>query len=248
MLRRVMMIILRRNTDRRHLQHGKQDVWHSFYPEGSPGPIAGGFGFLVAFDESRLQPGDSTKPHSDNEAEVVTYVYKGALSQEDTAGNSGVIHTGEFQRMSTGCRIRHKETSVSRSDWVHMFRISLRPSVIGIAREQEQKRFTSGQRRKLLCVVASPDGRKGSLRIHQDVLVYSAIFEPGHHLVYELATGRTAWLHVLYGEATTEDFVLTQGDGVGVMNAPSISLTIQENTEILLVDLGPSASERMLLS
>ncbi|MBN1656074.1 MAG: pirin family protein [Deltaproteobacteria bacterium] len=223
------------------MQRGKQEVWHSFFAEDRdhPGPVAGGFGFLVAFDELRLPPGDSTEPHSDDEAEILTYVYKGALSQEDTAGNSGVIHAGEFQRMSTG-RIRHKETSVSRSDWVHSFQISLRPSEIGIDRDHEQKRFTAAQRRNLLCVVASPDGRKGSLRIYQDVLVYSAILEPGHHLAYELATGRTAWIHVVCGEATLDDIVLTQGDGCGIMNEPSVSLTVQENTEMLLIDLGPA--------
>jgi redox-sensitive bicupin YhaK (pirin superfamily) len=232
------MITLLRNGRRRHVQRGKQEVWHSFFAEDRdhPGPVAGGFGFLVAFDELRLPPGDSTEPHSDDEAEILTYVYKGALSQEDTAGNSGVIHAGEFQRMSTG-RIRHKETSVSRSDWVHSFQISLRPSEIGIERNHEQKRFTAAQRRNLLCVVASPDGRKGSLRIYQDVLVYSAILEPGHHLA---ATGRTAWIHVVCGEATLDDIVLTQGDGCGVMNEPSVSLTVQENTEMLLIDLGPA--------
>jgi redox-sensitive bicupin YhaK (pirin superfamily) len=231
---------LLRNSQRRHVRRGKQEVWHSLFAEDLSDPLASGFGFLVAFDELRLPPGDSTEEHSDSEAEVLTYVYKGALSQEDTAGNSGVIHTGEFQRMSTGRCIRHKETSVSRSDWVHTFRISLRPSEIGIDREHMQKRFTEAQRRNLLCVVASPDGRKGSLRIHQDVLVCSAILDSGHHLVHELATDRTAWLHVVCGEATLNDLVLTLGDGVGVMNERSISLTVQENAEILLVDLGPA--------
>ncbi len=234
------MLTPRRNSQRRHVQRGKQEVWHSFFAQDHPGPLAGGFGFLVALDELTLPPADSTEPHFDDEAEILTYVYKGALSQEDTAGNSGVIHAGEFQRMSTGRRIRHKESSVSRSDWVHTFRISLRPWEVGIDREHEQKRFTAAQRRSLLCVVASADGRKGSLRIHQDVLVYSAILEPGHHIVYELATGRAAWLHIVHGQATVKDIVLTKGDGVGVTNERSISLTVQENTEILLVDLGPA--------
>jgi len=234
------MLKLLRKSQRRHVRRGKHEVWHSLFAEDLPGPLAGGFGFLLAFDELRLPPGDSTEPHREDEVEIVTYVYKGALSHEDTVGNSGVIHAGEFQRMSTGRRIRQKETSVSRTDWVHMFRMSLQPSQAGIDRAHDQKRFTAAQRRNLLCVVASPDGRKGSLRIHQDVLVCSAILDPGHHLVHELATGRTAWLHAVCGEATLNDIVLTQGDGVGVTNERSVSLTVQENTELLLVDLGPT--------
>jgi redox-sensitive bicupin YhaK (pirin superfamily) len=222
------------------VQHGKHEEWHSFSVEDLPGSLDSGFGFLLAFDELQLQPGASTEPHCEDETEIITYVYKGALSQEDTEGNSGVIHTGEFQRMSTGRRIRHKETSVSRTNRVHLFRMTLQAAQVGLDRGHEQKRFTEVQRRNLLCVVVSPDRRKGSLRIHQDVLVCSAIIDPGHHLVHALAPGRTAWLHVVLGELTLNDIVLMQGDGVGATNERSISLTAQENTELLLVDLGPT--------
>jgi len=232
------MVTLLRNSRRRHVQRGSRDVWHSFFAQNHPGPLADGIGSLVAFDELRLSPGDSTEPHSDNEAELVTYVFRGAITQEDTAGNSGVIHAGEFQRMSTGRRIRHKETNASRADWAHVFRMSLRPSEVGLDRAHEQKRFTAAQRRNELCVVASPDGRKGSLRIHLDALVCSSILDPGHHLVHELLPGRSAWLHILYGEAALNDIVLTHGDGVGVTGEPSVSLTVQERTELLLVNVG----------
>ncbi|MEJ2205660.1 MAG: hypothetical protein P8170_16300 [Gemmatimonadota bacterium] len=92
---------------------------------------------------------------------------------------------------------------------------------------------------RLLRLVASPDGRDGSLRMHQDSFTYSSILDPGHHLVHELLPGRSAWLHIIYGHATLDDIVLTQGDGVGVTIQPSVSLTVQQDTEILLVDLGP---------
>jgi hypothetical protein len=241
----MLMITLVRNRQRRHVRSGNQEVWRSLsFEEQSASddsvPLAGGFGFLVALDELRLPPGESTEPHSDAEAEVLTYVYKGALSQDDTNGNSGVIHAGEFQVMSTGRRIRHRETNASRSDWAHVFRVSLRPSQAGIDCERVHKRFTEAQRRNVFCVVASPDGRRGTLRIHQDASVYSAIVDPGHHLIHELATGRMAWLHVVCGEVICVDIVLTQGDGVGVTDQRSVSLTVQEDTEMLLVDLGPA--------
>jgi redox-sensitive bicupin YhaK (pirin superfamily) len=189
-----------------------------------------------------LPPGGGTALNSGAEAEMVTYVYRGAVSQEDTAGNSGVIHAGEFQHISTGHRIRHKETNASRSNWAHVFRISLSPSKVGLVRAHEQTRFTAAQRHNELCVVGSPDGRKGSLRIHQDVLVCSSIADPGHHLVHELRPGRRAWLHILYGEATLNDIVLAGGDGVGVTGEPSVSLTVDEYAEILLIDLRTTES------
>ena len=234
------MITLLRHSERRHVRRGEQEAWSSVWIKDHPAPIFRGIGFLVAFDELRLAPGNSTEPHVDNEAEVITYVYRGALSQQDTAGNSGVVHAGEFQRMSTGRLILHKETCVAESGRVHLFRISLRPSVVGIDREQEQTRFTVAQRRNLICVVASPDGRKGSLRIHQDALVYSSILATGYHLVHQLEPGRRAWLHMVCGEVVINDLVLTRGDGAGVADEPSVSITAREDSEILLVDLHQS--------
>lgn len=231
---------LRRNDQRRSVQHGRQTTWQTFFAEDPPGPLADGFGCLVALDETRLPPGDSTESHPTCETELVTYVHRGALSQEDTEGNARLIQPGEFQRMSTGGGICHKETSVSPSDWVHMFRISLRPLEAGLNRLHEQKRFTAAQRRNLLCVVASPDRRNGSLRIHRDVVICATILEPGHHLVHELEPGRSAWIHLVYGVATLDGTALTRGDGVGVANQPSVSITVQEHTEMLLIDTGPA--------
>jgi redox-sensitive bicupin YhaK (pirin superfamily) len=238
------MITLRRATERRHhVQSYKHDIWLTFYPQDLPDPLTDGFGILVIFNEMRFPPGGDTAHGLQDEAEIVTYVHKGALAQENSTGSSGVICAGEFQRMTTGCGIRHKETNASQTDWAHIFRISLRPSEFGLDCAYEQKRFTTAQRHNLLCVVVSPDGRKGSLRIHHNALIYSSIIDPGHHLVHELLPGRSAWLHIVYGEARLNDIVLTQGDGVGVTTEPSVSLTAQENTEILLVDAHRAHSE-----
>jgi hypothetical protein len=74
--------------------------------------------------------------------------------------------------------------------------------------------------------------------IQQDSLVYSSVLDPGHHLVRALLPERGVWLHVICGEVTLHDIVLSQGDGAVVTIEPSVSLTALENTEMLLVDLG----------
>jgi redox-sensitive bicupin YhaK (pirin superfamily) len=233
------MITLRRATARRRVQNGKQDAWLTFLHQDPPGTLAPAFGFLAAFDEMRFPPGGGNGLPLSDEAEIVTYVHAGAIAQEDSTGRSGVIQSGEFQRMTTGRGIRRKETNASRTDWAHLFRIALCPSEVGLDCAHEQKRFTAAKRRNVLCVVASRDGRKESLRIRQDALIYSSILDPGHHLFHELLPGRSAWLHVVYGEATLNEDVLIQGDGVGFTIESSVSLIVQEKTEVLLVDLGP---------
>jgi redox-sensitive bicupin YhaK (pirin superfamily) len=233
------MITLRRAQERQLLQCRKQQVWHTFGPAGGSGLLTGGFGTLESLDEHRLPPGAVSTAHPRQEAEIVTYVFKGALAQEDSSGSSGVMCAGEFQRMTISRGMRHKETNASRSDWAHIFRISLRPPQMGLECAHEQQRFAAAERHNVLCIVASPDGRKGSLRLLQDALICSSVLDPGRHLVHELSPARSAWLHVICGEATLDDLILVQGDGAGVTAERSVSLTAQENTELLLVDLGP---------
>jgi redox-sensitive bicupin YhaK (pirin superfamily) len=233
------MITLCRAEERRHDRRRKQGVWLTFCPRHRAGLLADGFGILESLSENRLPPGAVSAAHQRQEAEIITYVFKGALAQEDSSGGSGVVYAGEFQRMTISHGVRHKETNASRSDWAHIFRISLRPSQMGLDCTHEQKRFAAAQRHNVLCVVASRDGRKGSLRILQDALICSSVLDPGHHLVHELFPERSAWLHVICGEATLNDLILTRGDGVGVTDERSVSCTAQESTELLLVDLGP---------
>jgi redox-sensitive bicupin YhaK (pirin superfamily) len=70
----------------------------------------------------------------------------------------------------------------------------------------------------------------------------SALLEPGQHLVHELSPGRIAWLHLVEGEVTLGDIILTTGDGAGVTAERAVSLTAQSEAEILLLDLGEELS------
>jgi redox-sensitive bicupin YhaK (pirin superfamily) len=223
-----------RHVDRRH----RQELWHSFDPQEPAKAHAGGFGALESLTENRLPPGGVSVARPSREAEILTYICKGAIAQDDSTGSSGVVHAGEFQRMAIGRCIRHKETNASRTEWAHIFRISLRPSEVGSNGAPEQMHVAAAQRHNVLRIVTSPDGRQGSLRTHQDALIYSSLIDPGHHLIHELLPGRNAWLHVICGEAASHEMILTQGDGVGVTNERSVSLTAQEKCEILLVDVG----------
>jgi len=235
------MITLRRNASRRHLRCREYDIWATFHPKARPDQPDDEFGALVGLDEMRLPPGEFASRRPRAEIETVTYVYRGSLVQGDSTGRSGVVHAGEVQRMTTNRGVSCTERNASRSDPAHVFRISLRRMEAGPGAAVEQKRFAAARRHNLLCLVASPDGRTGSLRVDQDALVYSSVLDPGYHIIYELEPKRSAWLHIVGGEVKLLDLVLKQGDGVGVIQQPSVSFTAQESTEVLLVDLGGRA-------
>jgi hypothetical protein len=235
------MITLRRNKDRRHVQQDRQDTWLTFLcPNERATPAGDGFGALAALNEMLLQAGEVSAQVKGTGAEIITYVYRGVLAQEDSIGDSGVVHAGEFQRMVIGSGVRHKERNPSHTESAHIFRICMHPSEAGLDSAHEQTRFPVAQRHNLLCVIASQDGRKKSLKILQDALIYSSILDPGHHLIHELLPGRSAWLHVIRGEAVMQDIIIREGDGVGIHAEPSVSITAQEHSEILLIDLGSS--------
>jgi hypothetical protein len=234
------MITLYRSNKRRFIQRGKQDIRLTFDEPRQSDQQQRGFGILAAFDEARLPPNAVSALRPIEGAEIVTYVYRGALSQEDSTGSSRVVHAGEFQRMTIGSGVRHKETNALRTNVTRIFRISLHPSEVGLESAHKQQRFALGQRHNLMCVIASRDGRKQSLHILQDAVIYSSIFDAGHHMVHQLLPGRSAWLHVIEGEAVLQGIILTDGDGAGVTAERSVSLTARENTEILFLDIGPT--------
>ncbi len=231
------MITLREGERRHHDQRNQQTIWLTFYPRGRMDRNAERFGVLESFSEYHLPPNARVPRQLYHDAEIVTYVRGGALASEDSTGHSGVIHAGEFQRLTAKTAVRRSEKNASKTQWAHVFQIWLRPSRTNLTLGHEKKRFSTAERRGLLCAVASPDARGRSLRIHQDTLLFSALLDPGQHLIHELAPGRSAWLHIVHGQATLGDLVLTSGDGAGITAERAVSLTAQEETEVLLLDL-----------
>jgi redox-sensitive bicupin YhaK (pirin superfamily) len=230
------MITLRRDEARQHHVRGKHEAWLTFPPVGNTDPLSGGLPFVELLNEERLAPGSTIASQPPHDCEILTYVREGALAFQDSTGRSRVIQAGEFHRVAPGATVRHRESNASRTEAAHAFQIWLRPPPGGLEPGQEQMRFSAAERRGWLFLVASPDGRRGSLRLQTDVLVYSALLETGQHLAHDLASGRSVWLHVVDGSVTLDDVVLTTGDGVGISAERAVSLTARGATEFLLLE------------
>jgi quercetin 2,3-dioxygenase len=225
------MITLRRASERLHKGWRSRVTWLTFGPSD-------GWSDIESLTECRLAPRAGFPRVSLRDVEILTYVCEGVLAFEDSLGGSGVVQAGEFQLLTAGRGIHYSQTNASRTDIVRYFQIGLRPWKLDLDPEHDQKRFTTAQRRGGLCIVASHDARGGSLLIHQDAQIYSALLDPGTHVVHELAPARCQWLHVVQGEVALDDTVLTTGDGAGITAQRAISFTAREESEILLIDLG----------
>jgi redox-sensitive bicupin YhaK (pirin superfamily) len=239
------MNVIRRNADRRHIRSGPGEMWLTFYPQEPAGSLGEGFGIISILNESILSANEGVASDLKSETELITYVHKGALALVGPMGHSGVITAGEFQCITIGRTLGQRVTNTSLTDSAHFFRVFLRllPSQLGTDCMETQSRFTVAQRRNVLCAVATTDVGKTSIRIITDARIYSSILDPGQHMVHELFHGRKAWLHIVHGKVRVNEVDLAQGDGMGITDEPSISLTVQESAELLLVDTISGSSQ-----
>lgn len=231
------MITFRRAKERSHDRGREHEIWLTFPAKLREAPFADGFGDLGGLADVRLEPGVGIPPGPAHDAEIVTYVAEGALAYEDASGRSGIAYAGEFLRTTAIRAVRRDEANGSETDRTRVLQLWLRSSEAALVTSYEQRRFTRAERRGRLRVVASPDGRNGSLHIDHDALLYSCLLERGQHVVHGLSQVRMAWIHVVLGALSLDEFVLTAGDGAGVSRERAVSVTALERSEILLLDL-----------
>lgn len=231
------MMTVRVGNERHHSRRQLHQMWQSFHAKNRADPLADGFGVLEVLNEDQLPPGAVIPRHPHHDFEILTYVREGALAFEDSLGQSGVVHAGEFQLITAGSGVRHSEMNPSLLSWTHVFQLWLRPCEAGLDPMREQRRFSAADRRHGLCVVASTDGREGSLRIRQDAVLYSALMHDGQHVAHPLGSGRSAWVHVVHGAVMIGGVLLGTSDGAGIVDEHVVSITARGDAEILLADL-----------
>lgn len=231
------MIRIRKSDERGHFHHGWLDTYHTFSFDQYYDPNFMGFRSLRVINEDRVQPGMGFPTHPHRDMEILTYPLEGALQHRDSMGTGSIIQPGELQRMSAGTGITHSEFNASRTEPVHLLQIWLLPERKGLKPSYEQKAFPEAERRGRLRLVASQDGRDGSLTVHQDVSLYAGLLEPGQKVTHRLEPSRSAWVQVARGKVHLNGSALEAGDGAAISKQQEIELGSEDAAEILLFDL-----------
>jgi len=231
------MFELRRAADRGHAYHGWLDSFHSFSFADYHDPAHMSFGALRVINEDRIAAGQGFPTHGHRDMEIVTYVLDGALTHRDSLGTGSTIRPGDVQRMSAGSGIKHSEFNASHEQPLHLLQIWLMPNVTGIAPSYEEKHFTAEQQRGRLRVVASPDGRDGSVTIHADAMLLTGLIDGAERVEYALEPGHAVYLHVARGTVSLNGQRLQAGDAVKLSEIESLTLEQGEDAEVLLFDL-----------
>ena len=234
---RYVMITLRPANERGHARHGWLESYHTFSFADYSDPRYMGFRHLRVINEDRVAPGKGFPTHPHRDMEIISYVLDGALEHKDSLGTGSIIRPGEVQRMSAGTGVTHSEFNHSHSELVHFLQIWLLPEWTGLPPSYEQRAFSDEEKRGTLRLVASRDGRDGSVTIHQDVALYAALLNAGERVIHQFVPGRHAWVQVARGAVTLNDKALIAGDGAAISDESRLVLRGTEAAEILLFDL-----------
>jgi redox-sensitive bicupin YhaK (pirin superfamily) len=231
------MITLRRSKERGHFNHGWLNTYHTFSFDQYYDPRYLGFRSLRVINEDFVAPGRGFPTHGHRDMEIITYILEGALKHEDSMGNGSVIRPGDVQRMSAGTGVRHSEQNASTGESVHLLQIWILPNADSLTPGYEQKYFSADERLNNLRLIASGDGRDGTVTVHQDVHVFASLLEVGQEVSREMDSTRYAWIQVARGSIEVNGETAAQGDGLVVVAESNLRITASESSEVILFDL-----------
>lgn len=231
------MLKLHNNSKRGSADHGWLQSNHSFSFANYYNPEELGFGPLLVINEDRVQPSKGFGTHGHENMEIISYVLSGALEHKDSMGNGSVIRPGDVQRMSAGTGVRHSEFNHSSTERVHFLQIWIEPNVQGIQPSYEEKRFEESSKLGCLRLIASPDGRDGSVLIHQDAKIYASILSGSDDVKHALDARRNAYVHLIRGQVEVNGIKLTTGDALKITDESLLEFKNAIDAELLLFDL-----------
>jgi quercetin 2,3-dioxygenase len=233
----MIMLTLRKSQERGHANHGWLNSFHTFSFANYYDRNHMGFRSLRVINEDRVDSNRGFGAHPHKDMEIISYVLEGALAHKDSMGNSAIIRPGEVQIMSAGSGVVHSEYNYSETEPVHFLQIWVLPNQQGLTPRYEQKMFSDDEKQGELRLIVSPDGRDGSVTIHQDADIYATLLDAQQQVEYQVRPNRYAWVQVARGSILLNDRLLQQGDGVAVSDAGILQLVGQEQSEVLLFDL-----------
>ena len=231
------MIEIRKSEERGHADHGWLNTRFTFSFADYYDPKHEQFRTLRVMNDDRVAGGGGFPTHPHRDMEIVTYVLEGALQHKDSMGNGSVIRPGDVQYMSAGTGVRHSEFNASEKEAVHLYQIWMFPDKKNYEPAYDQKHFSETDKRGKLRLVASPDGREGSVKIRQDNQLYATVLGPGESVQLDIKRDRYAYVQVARGKVNLNGKELGTGDGAAISEEKSLQLTGVNDAEVLLFDL-----------
>lgn len=228
---------VRRSEERGVANHGWLDSRHTFSFGHYQDPRHVGFGPLLVINEDKVMPGQGFGTHGHRDMEIISYVLEGALEHKDSMGNGSVLRPGDVQRMTAGTGVRHSEFNHAQDQTTHFLQIWVLPAQLNLTPGYEERHFDEAAKRGKLALIASTDGRDGSVKVHQDMVLYAGKFDGAETASLPIAEGRRAYVHVVRGKVSINGRTLVGGDAAKLTQEEAVTLSGGEDSEVLVFDL-----------
>jgi hypothetical protein len=233
------MLYLRKSQDRGYADHGWLKSFHSFSFAGYHDPKFMGWGNLRVINEDWVAPGMGFGKHGHRNMEIISYVVEGELAHQDSMGNVESIPPGDVQRMSAGSGVMHSEFNHAKDQTTHLLQIWIEPNVLEIDPSYEQKTIPTADKDGKLCLVASPEGSDGAVKIFADAKVYAGLFNGSQAAQLQLNPNRKGYLHLVRGSVEVNGQQLNAGDALLIENESTLQIDKGSDAEVLFFDLNP---------
>ena len=231
------MLYLRKSQDRGYADHGWLKSFHSFSFAGYHDPKFMGWGNLRVINEDYVAPGMGFGKHGHRNMEIISYVLSGELAHQDSMGNVESIPPGDVQRMSAGSGVMHSEFNHAKDQTTHLLQIWIEPNVLEIEPGYEQKAIPQVDKEGKLCLVASPTGEDGAVKIFADAKMYAGLFKDNQSAQVQLDPKRKGYVHLIRGSLKVNGQQLHSGDALLIENESSLHVSDGVDAEVLFFDL-----------
>jgi redox-sensitive bicupin YhaK (pirin superfamily) len=216
--------------------HGWLKARHHFSFAGYHDPARMGWGPIRVWNDDEIAADSGFPPHPHADMEIITYVRKGAITHQDSLGNTGRTAAGDVQVMSAGTGIRHAEYNLE-PETTTLFQIWIEPTARGGEPRWGARPFPKGERAGKFVVLASGvAGDDGALEIRTDARVAGATLKAGESAEYRLDEGRRAYLVPAAGAVEVNGVRLDARDGAAVEDETVLTVTALSDAEVVLVD------------
>ncbi len=198
------------------------------------------FGPLRVINEDVVAPGGGFPPHPHDNMEIITIVLDGELAHEDNTGGQATIKPNQIQMMRAGTGIAHSEFNASKTAPVHLLQIWIMPHTRGLAPDYWDRTLDENDRRGKWQTVVAPASENiaDTFDIAADARLSLAQLSSGQSIAMPVESNRKYWLQVAKGSVTYGGQQLSQGDGLGIIDEPARNVIANEDSELLLFDLG----------
>jgi hypothetical protein len=228
---------LRKSSERGYAQQGWLESYHSFSFTGYYDPAHMHYSVLRVINEDVFEPAHGFGMHPHKNMEIITYILQGELRHEDSLGNSSVIKAGDVQCMTAGTGVVHSEVNASSVNTVHLLQIWIFPERKQFEPAYSERHFTEMDKQNRWCLIVSQDGRAESLKINQDISLFSTLLSVEKSLDYVLPEHRSVYIQLASGEIEVCGQHLFAGDAIMADGAKALTISAISPAEILLFDL-----------